>query len=407
MQIKKLIHKIELNTNPKANEIANGKASYMSKKGEISLLALCLFFASALLIYCTTGGLIWTSDSFQYWAASRSFQENLTFVSADGGSYVFWPPLFPIILSFFAREGSYYIAHIVLFNLSLLSVYLFIKRWSNSIKLALGTLLIFCLSLFPYLMASFFWTEILFTFFLYSGIYFYLLWKKNEKPIYYIGWIILLASMCLQRNAGIFIMTGLAFYELNLLIRHRRINKTIINGLGILISVVPNLSWNFTLIANRTGSGEETNIEFLNGFFTNIYFLLLKLFNFLLPVLQSPKIYAFAFIIIVIVLIYLCVRKINSLVLIIFLIYLILLACMPLIEPESMDRFIAPVLPLFIFLLLETWSSLFAAHKKIIRICILFLLSLTLIYNTARTLQNVKRWHQRSITNPKEAKIFF
>lgn len=406
MQIKKLIYKIELKTNPKVNEIAMGKASYITKKTEIGILTLCLLLASAILLYSTAGGLIWTSDSFQYWAASRSFQENLTFISADGGSYIFWPPLFPIILSFFTSESSYYIAHIAVFNLSLLSIYQFVKYWSNSIKLALGTLLIASLSLFPYLMASFLWTEILFTFLLFSGVYFYGLWKKSDKRIYYICWIILLGCMCLQRNAGIFIMVGIGVYELTLLIRHKKTSKILISASGILISVAPNLFWNFSLIRANSGSGEG-EIEFLNGFFTNIYFLLLKLFNFLLPVLQISDIHPIAFIIMLIILLFLIIRKANSLPLIIFLTYFLLLACMPLIETESMDRFIAPVLPLFIFLFLEVLSSAFLSYQKIVRIGIALLLSGILIYNIARTFQNVKRWHERSITNPKEAKIFF
>ncbi|WP_188460953.1 hypothetical protein [Marivirga lumbricoides] len=403
MQIKKLIHKIELNTSSKALF----QYSNLSRINEVSFLLLILVIASTILVYCTSGGLIWTSDSFQYWAASRSFQENYTLVSADGGSYIYWPPLFPVILSLFTSESSFYFAHIAFFNLALIFIYLFLKEVSSSGKLALITLSLFCISLFPYLIASFFWTEILFTLFLFSGLYYYLLWKRKRNLISFICWVVLFSCMCLQRNAGIFMMVGLSLYEVLLFLPRKKFKEILFTGMGIVMSVLPNILWNFSLLKDASSTDSEVEIHFLNGFFINLYHLLLTLFNSLFPTQLAPQLSPLFFICSLSVLIFIIIKKSNFLPLILFITYIILLSCMPLIEVESMDRFFAPLLPLFIYLLLSVSSLQFISLKKPLKYCMIFLAGGIVLYNVMRTYQNVERWHQRSITNPKEAKIFF
>src|SRR5688572_17596485 len=52
--------------------------------------------------YVTNCGLLLTYDSREYLSAANSFNEQGVFMGTDGTPYVFWPPLFPMILSLFA-----------------------------------------------------------------------------------------------------------------------------------------------------------------------------------------------------------------------------------------------------------------------------------------------------------------
>ncbi|MBK6266641.1 glycosyltransferase family 39 protein [Marivirga sp. S37H4] len=407
MQIKKLISKLEFNPAQKLPEINMLKPSSVSKRTELILLGACLLFATSILLYCSWGGLIWTSDSFQYWAASRSFQAEGIFLSHDGGSYIYWPPLFPMLLSLFSSENAYYFAHILLFNAALLCIYLFLKQISSSNKTALIVLFIFCISLFPYLMSTFLWTEIFFTLLLYGGLYTYAKWEKNHNNFSYLIWILVFSAMCLQRNAGIFIMAGISIYALTQFSRNKNYKKLLLNAGGVLIAVLPNLIWNLTIMSKASDPSSEIEINFFNGLFINISNILIRLFHFIFPAQLLGIVDFIAIISMVLILAILILKKSHSLVTILMMVYLTMYSFMPLIEADSIDRFLAPILPLFILLLVNLASSYSLMKGFLFRFGIVLLISLFVIYNAGRTYKNIKMWHERSIVNPKGAKIFF
>ncbi len=244
MQIKKLLSKTELIT--------------LSKTTELWVLLVLVLLATATLLYATSGGLIWTSDSHNYWAASRSFNAHGKFVAVDGGTYIFWPPLFPIILSFFATASGYYLLHISIFVASLISCYAVFKLLTKRIPLSLILLLFYIISVYPYLSASFFWSENIFTLLLYLFIYLYLKSKERRKNIWLFVAAMLVASlMCLQRNVGIFIMIGVSLYELILFLRMKTSLKAFfIVAIAIFLTVLPNLLWNFNSLSLQ-GEAQE------------------------------------------------------------------------------------------------------------------------------------------------------
>ncbi len=393
MQIKKLISKIVLNP--------------LSKRAEFISLGLCLVIATSIFTYATWGGLIWTSDSFHYWAASRSWQEGFTLQSADGGSYLFWPPLYPVLLSLFSSENSYYIAHIIIFNASLLFIYFFLKKSSLSKKYALVALFSFSFSVFPYLVASFLWSETFFILLMYAGLYFYILWEENKNPVYIVLWVISLAAMCLQRNAGVFILVGLSIYALFQFISFKNFRKFITNAVGIFMAILPIAFWNLSTLVKSSDTVSEENISFFNGIFLNFENILIRLFYILFPVNQLGINNMTAGILLMVIILILIFTYRNHILLILFLTYLMIFSFVPLIEPESIDRLLTPIIPMFIILMLRGFNRFLTSTPSLIKFVVAFYLVLLISYNVARTINNVKMWHERSITNPKAAKIFF
>src|SRR5688572_10399855 len=74
------------------------------KRGDKSLYLLFWFIqlsAVGLSLYAHQCGFLVTPDSVEYLAAARSFRENSVLLGSDGTPFVYWPPLFPILLSFF------------------------------------------------------------------------------------------------------------------------------------------------------------------------------------------------------------------------------------------------------------------------------------------------------------------
>jgi hypothetical protein len=378
----------------------------MIERYEWLLFGGLLLLALGIHIYSTFGGLIWTSDSFHYWAASVSWHESATLEGADGSKYLFWPPLFPIILSFF-NEAVYHGFHTLCFLSSLLFIYLFLKKTSFSRDQSLLTLFIFILSVFPYLISSFLWSESIFVLLMYAGLNFYAKWEESDSFYDLVSWIIILAAMCLQRNAGVFIMVGLSFYALLQFISITNFTKLSINALGILLTILPNALWNFNTIVKSSNQVAQENISFFNGIFLNLKNISVRLFHFFLPDNSLGIIDTIAAISVIILVVFLIFKFYNQFSLVLFLSYLLMFSFVPLIEPESIDRFITPVIPLFIFLLVRLFSKSLSIKSFYFKVFLILTMLFFISYNASRTINNVKMWHNRSITNPKGSKIFF
>ena len=368
--------------------------------GVIIFLALCIY------LYSTWGGLIWTSDSFHYWAASRSFKSDAILVAADGGNYTFWPPLFPVLLSFFS-EQSYYLFHTLCFTASLLTIYLYFKRITSK-EVALLSLTIFSLTVYPYLICSFLWSEVIFSFLLLLGFYQFELWNfTKKKNVHLVISAVLLSLMCLQRNAGVFFIVGLSAYTLVRFLTNK--NWILLLKMAVLniIIVTPNLLWN---INQRIQNPQEYNFQdnpFAVDFFTNLNTFTLELIRLVFPANASTD-----FLIIIIlgfsIYFFLFLSMRDSLHFYLIVAYIFFFLLMPKDEFSETGRFLAPLFPFIILQFVTATKSIvshFSSYK--IKFLIYSLLVILLSYNIARTAKNVRQWNFRSIHHPKSAKIFF
>jgi hypothetical protein len=80
---------------------------------------------------------------------------------------------------------------------------------------------------------------------------------------------------------------------------------------------------------------------------------------------------------------------------------------MPLVNPESMDRLIAPVTPIIFFICCSIIFNNIDRKKAVIRYVITGAVLLSFGYNIIRTSQNIMRWHERSEHHATDTKIFF
>ncbi len=70
------------------------------------LLAISLAFIMFVRLYTPAGGVITVGDSVSYVAAMRSFQAGADMVRHDGSPYIFWPPLYPVLMAVSTQVGS-------------------------------------------------------------------------------------------------------------------------------------------------------------------------------------------------------------------------------------------------------------------------------------------------------------
>jgi len=394
MQIKKLLSKTEL--------IKPGKHT------EFLLLTLLAIISVMALLYATIGGLIWTSDSFNYWAASRSFAAEGNFTAVDGGTYIFWPPLFPVILSIFNNYEAYFSLHLVVFALAIFTIFYCFKAITKNGFVSLMAVGLYSLSVYPYLAGSFLWSENLFILLCYGSIYFY---KKSEEKqrrwIYFTLAMLLGCLMCLQRNAGIFILVSFSIYELlNFLNKKISLKILLIKALLIFLAVLPNMLWNLRSLQLQGVDNEIINRSYFIYFWSNLLASAERLISLLSPTLITQNIYLNIGCLVILLSLLFFMRQIK-LVQLILITYVTLLCLMPLIPFESFDRLLSPLSPLLFLGFSTIIYHNFIIKKDKLRLFFAGLFIITLCYNVLRTTQNLERWHERSLAHPREHKIFF
>src|SRR5688572_27443379 len=130
---------------------------WMILSSSVIVLSLVIQF------YVTNCGLLLTHDSREYLSAARSFREHGVLTGTDGTPYVFWPPLFPLILSFFKDATTV----MVWINLALSGcVGVFISKLASrhltDVRLRTALLASWMLGIHQLLISVFLWSELIF-----------------------------------------------------------------------------------------------------------------------------------------------------------------------------------------------------------------------------------------------------
>lgn len=154
-------------------------------------------------------GFILTPDSYNYLSSALSFKTSGYFLSPDGSAFTNWPPLFPIFLSLFDSPQDIMIGvNVICKSVIAYCVYALASRYLNSPLGKSLFLLSFFISVHLLLISVFLWSELIFLMLLLIHI---LMVEGSEKN----GWkfsILLISGflLCVQRNAGLFLVLGIA-----------------------------------------------------------------------------------------------------------------------------------------------------------------------------------------------------
>jgi hypothetical protein len=356
-----------------------------------------LFVSIILEFYGRACGFLLTSDSLQYLSASQSFSQNGKFLSPDGSYYSYWPPLFPIILSFFKQPQSALIWVNIVCKIILMIV--LFKVANTFIKDSLFKIAFITASLLGVhveMVSVFVWSELVFMMLIFLNWYF-ALQLKNHRGYFY-GLLITGFLACLQRNAGLFWMCGVCSWfwldtSLPLKIRIRQC------AILFLVSTSGMWAWN---IYNTFFIPADFNF-YQHNFFAdalpNLQVTLSALGKMILPINGIVAMVA-GILFLVVLVINLGLKTKNdrgiqfSALALSF--YFAGFLVMPRLDVFEMDRYLSVVTPLiylFVYLLLEEKLQL---SKLRTRIMVYILLLLWLSYPLTRTIKNVQSWHKRS-----------
>jgi hypothetical protein len=257
-------------------------------------------------------------------------------------------------------------------------------------------------------MSSFLWTETIFSLLLFSGLFYYLTWLKDKtKNNNLFLSVALFCLMCLQRNAGVFIIIGLSIYWLSHFIQKRNWSILLKMASLHLLIVMPNIVWNLNQKIFNTTDYNFSSRPFVIDFFNNLETISIELIRFFIPYKVDSN-FALTILLGIIILWIASTHNRKPLHYYVMTFYILLFLLLPKFEFSEVGRFLAPIFPIIILqLVLLSKHVLSKFYSRKMKVGILTIITLILLYNIARTTKNVGQWHYRSIHHPKSAKIFF
>ena len=251
----------------------------------IAIYSVIISLSLVLLRYASWCGVIFTDDSYNYVHAAASLLESGHLISPDQTPFSAWPPLFSTIISIFLSLNiiRLEILQYIVFLINGVLLVMLAERFLQE-QIARYLFLVFVLfSVSSLMIHVFLWSE---AFFL--SIVLYLILKvlhflkdPSWKNVYIL--IILLNLLCLQRNAGIFILMGVGSYLL-FFTRIDKIKITLMLGGG----AIAFFTWNVYSSYFYSDGFDFLDHSYFSGFFRNTSDLLNVVSAWFLPRFLPP-----------------------------------------------------------------------------------------------------------------------
>ena len=342
-------------------------------------------------------GLLLTPDSANYISASQSLKTDGSFRSPDGSLYTYWPPLFPTTLALFdsPEHAAAWMYVVVTGLIGILSILILNRILENNLYKVI--VLFLTLSSVQFMMISvFLWSEMNFILLLLC-VTFYTL-NHNKSGRYFIGLLVFAFLMCLQRNAGVFIIAGVCCWILldKTLSLKARCTKSII---VFLVSISGLVAWNIYLSYIIESGFYFYKHEFFVHAVENSSTVSAMLARMFIPVCG---ILTTIIGILLLAGLILRIRKATpdvQLIGLLILFYCAGLVCMFRLDIYDADRFLS-IIVFFIYLLLFEYVEKVSQHfNRLARLVFFSLLLLWMIYPVRRTVVNLVQWQNKGCTH--------
>ena len=359
-------------------------------------LAAVIVVCLALQWYGHECGLLFTDDSANYVSASQSLKTDGSFRSPDGSLYTYWPPLFPATLALFdsPEHAAPWMYSVVTILISILSILILDRVLENNFYKVLVLLL--TLTSVQFMMISvFLWSELNFLLLVLGVTACALNLKKSEK--YFFGLLVMAFLMCLQRNAGVFILAGVCGWILldkTQLLKTRATKSLLIFFVGISGLVVWNVYLSYIIDSGFFFYKHEFFVHALENF-SSVSTMLVRMF---VPVSGVPAIILGVLLLAVLIF---RIRKAapeGQLIGLMILFYWIGLVCMFKLDIYDVDRFLSVIIFFIYLLIIEFIEGTSQSFTKPVRIIFFSLLLVWMVYPAYRTITNLKQWNSKGCT---------
>ena len=379
------------------------------------IIAVCILSSLGLYVIAVDCGLGMTFDSGLYLSISKAFSDSGFWESLQQPGLESWPPLFPLIISWIGIEYM-----ILLNGISL--ILLLLICWSISNRLvqakALRVLMMFviCTGTPLFLVHGFLWSEPFFILLCYSEVALFLAVRKTNSVLAVVALIAVANLMSLQRHSGIFLITGLFLAQLI----QSRSSRQVFWGVAYFASASVSFWWWNGWLSQGTNDRIASLIESVLMLDFDRYYLNLQSFGDAISYWVVP--YRTIWVLVLILVMTLVAllgpfrwklvvsgkqTQAYALLVISFLVYYFLLHLPFTITPDSSERYLSPLYPLFIWLVLVPldWiprQGVRSVGGKIMLLAV----GIWLTYGALRSVKNVAFWFKSRCESSAEAKHF-
>lgn len=349
--------------------------------------------------YAHGNGLLRTPDSFHYIAASESLTQTMTLIDNDGHHFLFWPPLFPVIISLTGAWLSW--INLIVAAAITVCIFSFIKSIIKNKWIGFFALTFVSLGVHTLLISTFLWSELIFLCF--TALFLSSLLQSGErKSAFYLA-IVMGFLMCLQRNAGLFIATGAAIW---MLLNEQDGRWKFVKSILFFFCVISgSMVWNVYVWFHIPHRHFDFSGKFFQHAFQNLNSLFYAITDSFMPMSINPLIIIPVLVCGTLVVLYFLKMELVknkslqlfSLVSGIYLFFLILVLTVNpagfVIDAGEADRFISVIVPFLSILVFKSIDSGIDRLSEAVRVMTVVLIGLWLVYPIARTVKNAKQWH--------------
>jgi hypothetical protein len=370
------------------------------KKGDKQFYLLFWFLqfcAVGLSSFAHACGFLVTADSIEYLAAAESFRENTQLLGSDGTPFVYWPPLFPLLLSLFENPliGLFWINTFCQLLAGLI-IYELATRELKNFTISIVFVMLGMFSVHLMMATVFVWSDLIFVCLALCN--FYSTYKLLHNRTY---WVLFLLSgflMCLQRNAGIFWIAPTCAW-LCWYLTYNLKKRIMISIAAFLVMTAGFWYWNFNHPRQITIGLNKLSMETGTQVMNNLYLIGIALGKLFSPITGAISFFIFVTISaasLYVLRVRLAYHKHLQLIGFIGIVYVLCLSLYDNLDSNDLDRYLLPLVPiilLFVGLALEDKSKQLSNQKQII---VRGLLILWMSYPLMRTISNVFLWHDMS-----------
>jgi hypothetical protein len=329
-------------------------------------------------------------------SAAESFRTGGEFKSPDGTYFVAWPPFFPIVLSLLPDAPFVIVIfHTILKCLAGVLLYQISRRLLTSKLLNVTFLLVSLCGVHLTMISVFLWSELLFLVLMLTNFFIAISLDKIKfgLPLLLITGFLL----CLQRNAGVFYISGVSLWLL--LGDHTQIRKRILHSFALFcFSLSGWLLW-INYIDSVSDEFQFSAYRLFENPLYNLHILLTRLGE--LFITGPPWVLKIASIVVAGSCLYILwpdviQRQELRLMLIVTVSYFFGLSILGKLDPHELDRLLSVFIP-FVYLFVFAAMDKMAGRVSVptLRFSLIILI-LWCCYPILRTAENVSLWHNRS-----------
>ncbi|MFQ3575434.1 MAG: hypothetical protein SNJ77_03260 [Cytophagales bacterium] len=370
-------------------------------KSKFNATVLITLIAFLFLFWETFCGLVFTFDSYEYLASAKNFRENGSILRKDGTANTIWGPLFPMIIALtnLNPKTIQFINYAVLLTTISLT-YNIAKKLVIKPIFFVAMIANVALHSSLHMNYSFLWSEPIFILLLMAHLSFLIKYLEQKSKYDLLISLIFGFLMCLQRNAGIFLVMGSSIY---LFFFH----KPKISFFYGLVTSSGWLAWNIrNFLISKTefhpGVSEMAQGRILEK--ENVFEYLIDSASWLIPninVWLSIPIFVVFWLTLTYILFKINKAEKSEATPLLYFNLSTYWVFMQFVEDKRIDevqRYNSVLIPIFYILLFIVIEKLFEISnlKKSIRYIIISYVIALSAYNAVRSLKNINEWHKNS-----------